>query len=896
MVSEANPEAHHQFPLFQHGDPVEVSTDEEGFAGAWFPASIVDSNASRKSNSKRKKKKVVVRYDTLLKEDGRTPLTESVDPAFVRPIPPGDDGDAKRGFEVNDLVDAKDKDGWWSGVVAKVLQGGKRYRVLFYNPPDFIDCGENDLRFHWDWIFGKWVRPNKLTPSKGEGIFDPGADVEVNLDKETVGDTWLSAVVIERSSDQTFLVKCQGLDSLDDDAEVLATKEDVVVVDLQHIRPTPPCHSCTGYELLDHVDGLIAGSWRKGLITEVTKGKYTIFFKQREEEKVLSLSKLRPHLDWDDGEWKSKSNAASKGLVVALTNTEKLDSGDTSADNLQLAVVPVSPGASYDNINEKNPYSSITRIKMDESTLSAEKSASNLFASSNKKRKVIPDISGKQLSHCDSLMEGDTEETPLSVRRQNQSSNQKGTSSFTVEKNLRGLVKRQKERLSNAKSSPDRNRLSTKTKKRRGNLVDLDCQKPAMVVYSSKKNPAMVASIGRYTKAPVGSSLVSAADKEDSPENRTSTLVNNGEDVLKEDAVPLILGLGEGRMSHSSNSSPSRAGDRLNSLGDKKRGSESSGEGSLERSDGRKRGRALKYSAKDVKMDAGCMSLETSDTESDGKKIVVKAVTDEVGRQLVLELESTVNEADTSLVGAPEGVAEDDQPLLSSWGRFASPISTHEDRLSTPSVNGCHGRKKSQSVSTDSDALLFVKKSPLWASLEAMDIFRNVPQRPHFLPLKHCEEKYREGVAVGIMVTFGNIFEEISSLMINHSTESLQSSLKSLSEFESYGFDVSVLRRRINKLQTMKSQHIEWLTEAENAERELDEHVEEQRKSEAVLKELEEKMLALQQLVASAKGDMEAKVARGVLLGAHVDKIKARIGYASSAFERVAKSPWRVQG
>ncbi|CAN0885311.1 DUF724 domain-containing protein 3 [Linum grandiflorum] len=893
MVSETDPETHHHFPrlhrLFQHGDHVEVSSDEEGFAGAWFPATIVDCSDSKKT------KKVVVRYVTLLHDDGRTPLTESVDPAFVRPIPPGDD--VKCGFEVNDFVDAKDKDGWWSGVVGKVLQGGKRYRVIFDNPPDFVDCAEKDLRFHWDWIFGKWVRPKKLTQmlSKGEESFVPGADVEVNLDKETIGDTWLSGVVLSRSSDQTFLVKCQGLDSLDDGVEVLATKEGAVVVDLQHIRPTPPCHSGTGYELLDHVDGLIAGSWQKGLLTKVTEGKYTVFFKQRKEETELSISELRPHLDWDNGEWKSKSNAASEGRIVALSNTEKLESGDTSAENLQLAIVPVSPGASYDNMKEKNPCSSTTRIKMDESTISVEKSASNVSASSSKKMNVISDISGKQLSDCDSLME-DAEESPLSVRRQNESSNQKETSSFPVEETLYDFIKLQKERLSNAKSSPDCNQLSTKTKKRRANHVDLDCQ-----------TPAMVACIGRQTKTPVGSSLVSVADKEGSPENRTITLVKN---VRNEDGLAVILGSGAGRMSRSCNSSPSRAGDRLNPIGDKKWGSESSAEGSLERtrqkfsaSDGRKRRRERKYWAKNAKMD-GPMSLETSDTEGDGMKMVVKAVTDEGGRQLLLELESTVHEADMSVDGGPEWVAEDDQPLSSWCGPFASPTSTREDRLSTPSVNGCHGRKKrrvdastiSAPVSTDSDALLFVKKSPLWAPLEAMDVFRNLPQRPHFLPLQDCEEKYREGGAIGIMVTLGNVFDEISSMTINNSMSSFKSSLKSLSEFESHGFDVSVPRRRINKLLLMKNEHIECLTKVENAEKELDEHVEEDRKSVAVVKELEEKMLALQQLLASAKVDMEAKLARSAVVGAHVDKMKARIGYVRSEFERLAKSPWRLQG
>ncbi|CAN0916188.1 DUF724 domain-containing protein 6 [Linum grandiflorum] len=238
MVSETNPEAHHHFSrsrhhLLQRGDPVEVSSTEDGFPRGWFPDSIVDWSDSKQTC------KVIVRY-------GRTLFIESVDPTFVRLIPPGDD--VKCGFEVNDFVDAKANDGWWVGVVGKFLQGGQRYRVIFDNPPNFVDCAENHLRFHRDWILGNWVRPKKRSETqmltKEEESFVSGADVEVNLDKETVGDTWLSGVVIRRNSDQTFLVKYQVLISWDDGANVFATEEGVV--DLQHIRPIPPCHSGAG--------------------------------------------------------------------------------------------------------------------------------------------------------------------------------------------------------------------------------------------------------------------------------------------------------------------------------------------------------------------------------------------------------------------------------------------------------------------------------------------------------------------------------------------------------------------------------------------------------------------------------------------------------------------------
>ncbi|OMO82169.1 hypothetical protein COLO4_23189 [Corchorus olitorius] len=153
-----DPDSPKQPHLFAKGNQVEVSSDEEGFRGAWYSATIVESPP--KSTSK-KRKKPLVQYKTLLAEDGSSPLTEYVDPAFIRPLPPQEkEEDARSGFELNEVVDAGYRDGWWTGVVRKVVEKSK-YRVYFDNPPDVIEFDRKDLRLHWDWIDGKWVRPEK---------------------------------------------------------------------------------------------------------------------------------------------------------------------------------------------------------------------------------------------------------------------------------------------------------------------------------------------------------------------------------------------------------------------------------------------------------------------------------------------------------------------------------------------------------------------------------------------------------------------------------------------------------------------------------------------------------------------------------------------------------------
>ncbi|KAA8533349.1 hypothetical protein F0562_033118 [Nyssa sinensis] len=157
--------------LFAKGSLVEVRIDQEGFDGAWYVATVVNIPSETKKIRTSSSGKYLVKYQTLLADDnGSEPLVEHVDDVkFLRPLPPTettDDQNHQHSFEVNDIVDAFHRDGWWTGVITRVVDNSK-FAVHFHNPPDEIEFSSSVLRVHREWVDCKWVRAKK------QGIREP---------------------------------------------------------------------------------------------------------------------------------------------------------------------------------------------------------------------------------------------------------------------------------------------------------------------------------------------------------------------------------------------------------------------------------------------------------------------------------------------------------------------------------------------------------------------------------------------------------------------------------------------------------------------------------------------------------------------------------------------------
>ncbi|XP_071906221.1 uncharacterized protein [Coffea arabica] len=128
---------------FERGEQVEVVMEDEGFKGSYYPAIII----SKKGTSRYK-----VEYTTLLKDDESGPLEAVIDVDQLRPVPPPM---PVMDFDLHDLADAYEHDGWWGGIIYKKFE--LDYLVYFPTLGKALAYPSEKLRIHQEWANGRWT-------------------------------------------------------------------------------------------------------------------------------------------------------------------------------------------------------------------------------------------------------------------------------------------------------------------------------------------------------------------------------------------------------------------------------------------------------------------------------------------------------------------------------------------------------------------------------------------------------------------------------------------------------------------------------------------------------------------------------------------------------------------
>ncbi|XP_044493270.1 DUF724 domain-containing protein 2-like isoform X2 [Mangifera indica] len=895
--------------IFTKGTEIEVTSDEDGFRGAWYRATLVESPP--KSASK-KRKKVLVEYKYLLADDGTSPLTEYVDPAYVRPLPPQKTTE-KKPFELNDLVDANYRDGWWTGTVRKILDDGK-LRVCFDNPPDVLDFEEKDLRLSWVWVNGNWVRPKKLQ-STGS-VFSPGTAVEVNPDElENLRDVWFPAIIIKENEDGTFFVKYEN--------KMIGDEPGMVKVNLdsKHIRPTPPRYVDKNYELLEKVDTSYGFGWRAGVITKVLpEGRYNVFFKHGNVDKEFSHSELRPHLEWTDGKWISKS----KEILIASGNQEQLGHACTSANNPEQALKFVSSSSAKDNSEDKTPnFTNIRNNQMKQSSPCHEDFTSYSFPS--KKKIKLSDSNGSIMRSRPNRMltERNVSETSSHIKEMPNETEDKQSDFMSKKAESTGTRRLKKPVMADQPPAKIESpylgkRIKTKQQKFGADFQTID----------------LVKRKGRPTKFHVKMSPAAATGKETDTEVANAEELNENDRKEEEVETRVILGLKASkgvRGTQARNSVQISKNESLKLIRDQKKNiNDSEGDNSTPRVGGssqrRKRGRPRKLvitspgapeDGKDHKRagvaadEIGVKDHVTSETELHTLRRVESAVSRDISGERVAqvsEIDSSIKEVDMAIAVVSNNPTDDDQPL-STWiggmhstsveelrlssGRTANGLNEARERQIDRVTESSANHNKNGTMPVENEVLPFVKKSTIWSTIESMEVFQIVPQNPHFQPLCETKEEYREGSAIGIMVTFAGLFEKISMLRLNDSRRIFDSTLESLVDLEKHGFDVTVLQDRVNSLLSLQVGQEENLNEIKETEKKVMEFTSENTKLDKELEEIKKKISELQEKLESTKLKKEIQAIEISRLQSHLDDMSERVQSAQHDFGKLATAPWK---
>ncbi|KAG2693247.1 hypothetical protein I3760_08G088500 [Carya illinoinensis] len=678
--------------------------------------------------------------------------------------------------------------------------------------------------------------------SETKHLYSLGAEVEVTSAEPGFKGSWYLATIIDLPSvpspkmPQMARVEYQTL-LTEDGSEPL--KE---YVDLAFIRPSPPQQevAAQNFEHGDVVSAYFKEGWWTGVVVRVLgDSSYRVFFENPPDVIEFGRKDLRVHLEWLGEKW------------VRIEKQEQMRQ-DQFASNPEGTVEAEGLGVTRDSMSERTLLSANSVKKsMEQSSLGDGKELSYALTGNMKKMKLpTPDGNSTESHPSKKLRRRNTLEALLSSTACDLKKRQSKTST----KVLSGLA------TPNSEDKQSRHSGAAKVWTGQQKHGQLD----------SQETNTMRSKEGRSTKSQVKSPLSSAAGKEDNADAGTA------EEIVHEDKIcPHI-----------------------------------SGGNSIKRKRGRPRKVVVTISKGKEQNGAGVAADGTVVEVLPTQGVASYMLTE--GKSTDSHDVSTANNVGMTSLAASGNMDDDDDQPLSTWidGMLQCPTIIKESKLSpVRTVNECSevteqnidiaqqvraADATSDCVLDDNRSLPFVKSSPIWKTIEGMEIFRLMPQDPHFHPLGKCKEEYREGLAVANMVTFTSLVEKISKLRLDDSRSIFYGYLESLHEMEKHGFNVTVLQGRMNKLLSIKDREGQILNESKDAEFKILHYNQEKTLLAEEMANITTQITKLQvehTLIESKMKSKELEISR---LQKRVDSINEDIQSAQLDFEKIAAAPWKL--
>ncbi|XP_010322317.1 DUF724 domain-containing protein 6 isoform X2 [Solanum lycopersicum] len=873
------------------GSTVEVTSDEEGFEGVWFDGTILNYSLN--------KKKVLVEYRSILADDnGSKPLRELVHVSFVRPVPPLEIVEC---FGLHDVVDASYKDGWWTGVITKVLDDS-RYQVTFNNPPDVLEFCVSDLRLHKQWVNGNWVLPGKQRTDSL--MFSVGKNVEVLFDRDDRRDAWFPSKVLEQLENGSFLV--ERYRTIDKKASI-----DKVTVDSFHIRPLPPHIKRKKFNLLEKVDAFYDLAWWSGVITrELADSRYIVFFKHTNMQKELNDFDLRPHMDWKDGQWFTTSRD-----IPIPPDCQTNGSNNCTDTSILKKDTPLGRSSIMNEISEEKTPQSIKLMEdlnephsTDE--ISPEETLQNALPNCDAASPQTPEPP-KDMSLEACTLRSKPSKKPRTKSPFSQSSPKSEYAEMKISAPLAGDEQTHNRSWQNR----TRKRCQELGVKKSGALEKLrglkspsrglECTK----VRSSKAkrsrliNNESLESIGDLKQ--IDAAIDDVQDTKHSGDGGGSSQKRRrGRPARKlPSIIPAVMEpIGDHR--NDENSGHVELAIMENEVGKEQL--------EVQMGHSRKRGRTKKISQTKMSNEKAVRSLSQQHEKHYVKREKRQQKSVNIESQVQASVDSSgVKPAESNrATDGEEVLAEipfngfDDQPLAKWFEEIQAPTSIDGLRVSPAcSPKRCAEMREKQDMpmqtpanrtpatQIETQSLPFVKNTLLWSTIEAMDIFRRIPQKPHFTPLEQSKESSREGQAIGYMVTFLSIVERTSRLQFDDPRSTFEEIMETLTDLETHGFNVQAVRDRLSELLLMKDKQEKLESQVAGIDNQIITHNMDKERIDGEIKEINKQIAELQDKLSLATSRKEAKDREIDGLRSRLMGIQAGTMKAHTEFDSLASKP-----
>ncbi|KAJ1261227.1 hypothetical protein BS78_09G012300 [Paspalum vaginatum] len=797
-ADDGDPEPEPEPPvLFPVGAEVEVRTDDPGFAGAFFEATVLARDAGGAVYR--------IRYATLETDAGDgTPLEEPAPAANVRSRPPPLPEPGTTGFALHEAVEALHNDGWWPGVVSAVPppgpaegDGGRRgrYEVTFPASREVIEFDAADLRPRRVFKAGQWVPFADV--DNGSALFRQGDHVEVSGSAKKFGEFWNPATVLKVIGATDFLVQYRHAGK---DKELVTE-----IMNSQYVRPARPLiHMDSKYRFppSSNVEVFHEGSWQPGVIVKFfgvgLSKKYVVKLKNHEmdmdDEDYMDMltvesTQLRPHFDWDGRGWVRRMTKKPAKRGPLLTSREKLTC---------TALVPcsdteetrVTSGSYIDvNLNDADvvpgPDSSLLSARNDNDEIKHH-------LCSYLKKMVKPQHAvlalGCQLA-------------PPLLLSTTRFSHLRNDSSVSLSTHV---VKSSSQMIA-MPSEPQIGQAHASLFGQFGQLRSLP-QGPVLGIQSH--NP--------YFSSVVGSKKAVADQKRQST-NESSYLMTHLQNSSAEPFVETDVSRKRKECVYSQATGENLEIRKKIMVGKATEGASDNAVISEEGSE------INTVSCTDLAIVAETRDASIvnpfSDTSSllSGDMIITKMSSDEIA---VNEQHEASQENCSSVKSTLSQLPSVGVSVTTKVEHHIS-LTVPEEFVGNRTYNShFHLLQRSQVVretimadqpsdSLAAESFPFVKTSPMWAQIEAMEVFTKVTRQPNFQQFQQHAPEVREGMALGLMVSFANLAKSIKSLNIEDETAVFQQKMESLTFLEGEGFNVSVLRSHVVALLHIKNRLIE---------------------------------------------------------------------------------------